>query len=83
MKKGDYLLIQLGHNDQKNKSEGAGLFTTYKHSLVKYIGAVRAEGGIPVLVTPMERRRWSGGKPESTLGPRVRSFSAKSFSRPA
>jgi hypothetical protein len=33
MKPGDYLFIQFGHNDQKDKSEGAGAFTTYKANL--------------------------------------------------
>ncbi len=67
MKKGDYLFIQFGHNDQKDKSAGAGPFTTYKEKLVEYVKAVRKKGGIPVLVTPVERRRWSGGKPQATL----------------
>lgn len=67
MKRGDYLLIQFGHNDQKDQSEGAGPFTTYADDLREYIQAVRAKGGTPVLVTPMERRRWSQGKPTETL----------------
>ncbi len=67
MRRGDYLLIQFGHNDQKDKSEGAGPFTTYTEDLREYIEAVRGKGGIPVLVTPMERRRWSDGKPGETL----------------
>jgi lysophospholipase L1-like esterase len=58
MKQGDYLFIQFGHNDQKEKSEGAGPFTTYKANLKRYIGAARSKGGIPVLVSPMERRRF-------------------------
>ncbi|MDO3386677.1 glycosyl hydrolase 115 family protein [Gilvimarinus sp. SDUM040013] len=67
MKHGDYLFIQFGHNDQKDKSEGAGPFTTYQQDLREYISAVRAKGGIPVLVTPMERRRWHNDKPRETL----------------
>ena len=30
IKPGDWLLIQMGHNDQKEKGEGVGAFTTYK-----------------------------------------------------
>lgn len=67
MKKGDYLFIQFGHNDQKDKSAGAGPFTTYKANLKKFVEAARSKGGIPVLVTPMERRRWKGSEPEPTL----------------
>jgi len=68
MKPGDYLFIQFGHNDQKNKKPGAGPFTTYKADLKKFIAAARDKGGLPVLITPMERRRWNRGKMETTLG---------------
>lgn len=67
MKRGDYLFIQFGHNDQKDKSTGAGPFTTYKANLGRFVGAARSKGGIPVLVTPMERRRWKGNEPQPTL----------------
>lgn len=67
MKKGDYIFIQFGHNDQKDKTVGAGPFTTYKANLKKFVEAARSKGGIPVLVTPMERRRWNGNVPEATL----------------
>jgi lysophospholipase L1-like esterase len=68
MKKGDYLLIQFGHNDQKDKRQEAGPFTTYKDNLKRFIGAVRDKGGTPILVTPMERRRFNqNGKQSATL----------------
>ena len=67
MKKGDYLFIQFGHNDQKDKSAGAGPFTTYTANLKRFVEAARSKGGLPVLVTPMERRRWNGNEPEPTL----------------
>ncbi len=67
MRKGDYLFIQFGHNDQKDKTPGAGPFTTYKANLKHFIDAVRQKGGIPVLVTPMERRRWLNARPLPTL----------------
>lgn len=67
MKKGDYLFIQFGHNDQKDKSPGAGPFTTYKANLKRFVEAARSKGGIPVLVTPMERRRFDGNEPQPTL----------------
>lgn len=68
MKPGDYLFIQFGHNDQKDKAKGAGPFTTYKANLKRFIAAAREKGGLPVLITPMERRRWNNGKMETTLG---------------
>lgn len=56
MKAGDFLLIQYGHNDEKEKGEGVGAFTTYKASLKKFVEETRKKGGIPILVTPMHRR---------------------------
>src|SRR5438132_1241100 len=56
MKRGDYLIIQYGHNDEKEKGEGVGPFTTYKADLKKFIAETRKRGGIPVLVTPVQRR---------------------------
>jgi lysophospholipase L1-like esterase len=64
---GDYLFIQFGHNDQKDKSPGAGPFTSYKANLKKFISAARDKEAIPVLVTPMERRRFSGTTAGQTL----------------
>jgi len=56
MKAGDYLIIQYGHNDEKEKGEGVGAFTTYKADLKKFVAEARKRGGNPVLVTPVQRR---------------------------
>ncbi|HXM35936.1 MAG TPA: rhamnogalacturonan acetylesterase [Pyrinomonadaceae bacterium] len=56
MKPGDYLIIQYGHNDEKEKGFGVGAFTTYKADLKKFVAEARKRGGIPVLVTPVQRR---------------------------
>lgn len=56
MKTGDYLFIEFGHNDMKQKGEGIGPFTSYKTLLKYYISEVKKKGGIPVLVTSMHRR---------------------------
>ena len=58
MKKGDYLFIEFGHNDMKQKGENAGAFKSYKQSLVYMIEETRKKGGAPILVTPMHRRRF-------------------------
>ena len=39
---GDYLFIQYGHNDEKEKGEGVGAFTTYKSDLKKFVAEARA-----------------------------------------
>lgn len=67
MKPGDYVLIQFGHNDQKEKGENVGPFTSYKANLKRYVEQIREKGGKPVLVSSMERRRWEGGQPGRTL----------------
>ena len=67
MKRGDYLFIQFGHNDQKDKTAGAGPFTSYKANLKNFVEAARSKQGIPVLVTPMERLRWNGNTLDPTL----------------
>ncbi|PYS89152.1 MAG: rhamnogalacturonan acetylesterase [Acidobacteria bacterium] len=53
---GDYLLIQYAHNDEKEKGEGVGAFTTYKASLKEFVEAAKKKGSIPILITPMHRR---------------------------
>jgi lysophospholipase L1-like esterase len=54
MKPGDYLFVQFGHNDMKNKRVDA--LDRYKRDLMDVVKQTRAEGGIPVLVTSMERK---------------------------
>lgn len=69
MKKGDYIFIEFAHNDQKDKGEGVGAYTTYTQSLRMYIREVRKKGGIPILVTSMHRRNFDAeGKVVNTLG---------------
>jgi lysophospholipase L1-like esterase len=55
IRKGDYLLVQMGHNDQKEKGDGVGAFTTYKADLKRFIAAARSHEATPILVTPMNR----------------------------
>ena len=62
MRPGDYLFIQFGHNDMKDKSPDA--LATYRANLVKLVNETRDRGGLPVLVTPMERK---GGIKAPTL----------------
>jgi lysophospholipase L1-like esterase len=69
IKPGDYLLIQMGHNDQKDKAPGAGAFTSYKDFLKQMVAAVRAKGATPVLITPMNRLTFDdNGKITNSLG---------------
>ncbi len=72
--KGDYYLIQFGHNDQpgKGKARETDPATTYPENLARFVDEVRAQGGQPVLVTSLTRRTFSKKEPgriESTLTP--------------
>ena len=58
MKKGDYLLVEFGHNDQKQKGPGKGAYYSFMTNLKIFIDEVRAKGGQPVLVTPTRRRKF-------------------------
>ncbi len=68
MKPGDYLFIQFGHNDEKEKAEGVGAFTTYKADLKKFAEETRKRGGTPVLITPVQRRTFDNGRITNSHG---------------
>ena len=67
MKPGDYVMVQFGHNDQKETGPEAGADRGYSKRLADFIDAVREKGARPVVVTPVERRRFRDGKPYGTL----------------
>jgi pectinesterase len=74
--KGDYYLIQFGHNDEPGKGPDRETdpATTYPQNLARYVDDVRAIGGKPVLVTSLTRRNFdkSGdGKLQPNLMPYV------------
>jgi lysophospholipase L1-like esterase len=63
IKPGDYLFVQFGHNDMKERSPDA--LADYKSNLKKLVSDVRAKGAVPVLITSMERK---AGVTQDTLG---------------
>ena len=65
MKGGDYLLIQYGHNDMKSKQPDAS--QAYKATLKGWVRQVKERGGIPVLITPMNRHTFEGGTVTNSL----------------
>lgn len=69
LRPGEYVMMQFGHNDQKQiAAKKGGPFTTYKDEIRQHVAAIRARGGIPILLSPMERRRFTPeGKLELTL----------------
>jgi lysophospholipase L1-like esterase len=56
----DYYFIQFGHNDGKTQDPAryTDPETTFKSYLSNYIHQARAQGGIPVLLTPPARRNY-------------------------
>jgi pectinesterase len=71
--KGDYYLIQFGHNDESAKDDTkTDPKTTYRESLSKYIDEINAKGAKPIIVTSLVRRQWDPNDPnkiKSVLAP--------------
>jgi lysophospholipase L1-like esterase len=68
--KGDYYLIQFGHNNQPGKPGRSTDMPTFISDMTRYVDDARAAGAKPVLVTPLTRRQWDksgGGKIKSSL----------------
>lgn len=56
---GDYVVIQFGHNDQSKAKEDR--YTTpedYKKNMERFVADVRAKKAIPIMCTPVERRKF-------------------------
>src|SRR3954447_14967760 len=54
VQKGDYVLIQFGHNDEsKDKGERYTPLEDYRNNLTRFVEEVRAKGANPVLLTPV------------------------------
>jgi lysophospholipase L1-like esterase len=58
---GDTLLISFGHNDEKSEdpTRYTEPWTTFPDYLRRYLDGARAKRAHPVLVTPVERRRFT------------------------
>jgi len=56
---GDYLFVQFGHNDMKDKATNA--LAVYKSNLKQIVAKARSHGATPVLVTSMERKAGVNG----------------------
>ncbi len=61
--KGDYYLIQFGHNDQKpDAARHTDPETTYVETMRRYIKDLRGIGAVPVVVTSLSRRTYKNGR---------------------
>ena len=70
LRPGDYVFIQFGHNDQKQAdSTRYASPEQYAANLRRYADETRARGAVPVLLTPVVRRRFTDGVPDDTHAP--------------
>lgn len=58
LQQGDYVLIQFGHNDEVQTKAASTKPDEFKNYLVRYITETRAKKGIPILITPVARRKF-------------------------
>ena len=56
LKKGDYVVVEFGHNDEKEKRPGDGAWYHYVYNLKIFVDQVRAKGAEIVFCTPTQRR---------------------------
>lgn len=60
MREGDYVFIQFGHNDEAvEKKERYSPPDSFQLNLKKFVVDVRDRKGVPVLITPVSRRRFN------------------------
>ena len=68
IKPGDYVFVEFGHNDEKDKGDNAGAFLNYATNLRTYISRVKAKKANVVILSPTARRQFDGGKIVNTHG---------------
>ena len=61
LKKGDFVIIQFGHNDQKvnDSSRFTNPYTQYRANLERYVTETRTKGATPILMTSIVRRNFN------------------------
>jgi lysophospholipase L1-like esterase len=68
LKKGDYVIVEFGHNDEKEKKAGDGAWYSYSRNLKIFADRVKAAGGNIIFCTPTARRFFKDGRIENTHG---------------
>jgi lysophospholipase L1-like esterase len=61
LKKGDYVFIQFGHNDQKDQDPKryTNPHSAYRNNLIRFVTDSRKKGAIPILFTSIVRRNFN------------------------
>lgn len=70
LRKGDVLLIQFGHNDEKIEDSARynEPLQAYPQWLMRYVTLARERGATPILITPVARRKFDHGQLLDTHG---------------
>jgi lysophospholipase L1-like esterase len=70
LRKGDVLLIQFGHNDEKIEDPARynEPLQAYPQWLMRYVSLARERGATPILITPVARRKFDHGQLLDTHG---------------
>lgn len=68
-KPGDYVFVEFGHNDEKDKGPGSGAYYNFAHNLKIFVDRARRQGLNVVFLTPTARRSFdNNGKIKNTHG---------------
>jgi len=61
LKKGDYVFIEFGHNDEKieDSTRYTNPHTSYRYNLIRFVKETRAKGATPILLTSIARRNFN------------------------
>lgn len=61
LKKGDYVFIEFGHNDEKieDSTRYTNPHTAYRYNLIRFVNESREKGAIPILLTSIARRNFN------------------------
>lgn len=68
MQKGDFVIIQFGHNDSSLTKSSRTTAAEYKANIERFVDEVRAKGGKPILCTSVARRKFVDAKLVDTHG---------------
>lgn len=59
LRKGDYVVIQFGHNDESpQKTDRYSTPAEYRYNLTRFVNDVRMKGANPILCTSVQRRKF-------------------------
>lgn len=69
LRKGDYVICEFGHNDEKERQPGSGAWYSYSRNLKVFVDEVRKAGATLIFCSPTRRRSFDqSGKLVNTHG---------------